>query len=102
MKLTAVIFDLDGTIIDSEKAWGKAFVGVFDQLGVKANNDHPQVGGVSLRNNWLNLIKEYNIKTTKTPDELVTLTYLEYEKQIPFITINIRINNCKICTIANT
>lgn len=88
MKLSAVIFDLDGTVIKSEKVWGKAFVNVFKTLGVNIDNSHPQTGGVSLKNNWENLLVKYNIKTNKSSDELVVLTYIEYEKLISEITLN--------------
>ncbi len=88
MKFSAVIFDLDGTIIDSEEAWGMAFVNVFKILGVNPKNDHPAVGGVSLKDNWKNLLVEYGIQTNKTLDELVILTYMEYEKLISMITLN--------------
>lgn len=88
MKFAAAIFDLDGTIIDSERAWGKAFVNVFKILGVNSDSNHPQTGGVSVNKNWESLISEYDIKTGKSIDELVTLTYVEYEKLIPEITLN--------------
>ncbi|HTK03329.1 MAG TPA: HAD family phosphatase [Alphaproteobacteria bacterium] len=88
MKPAAVIFDLDGTIILSEESWGKAFGTVLKSLGVEETDNHPQTRGVSHKKNWENLIQKYNIKTTKPVDELVTLTYVEYEKLIPMIKLN--------------
>ena len=88
MKLSAVIFDLDGTVINSNEAWGKAFVNVLSTFGVKPETMSPHSTGISVRNNWKNLVTKYNIKTEKTPEDLETLTYVEYEKLIPTVTLN--------------
>jgi len=88
MKFAAVIFDLDGTIIKSEKVWGRAFITVLEKLGVKTNGSDPHTRGVSLKSNWQNILTKYGIKTSKTPEELEALTYIEYEKLIPMITLN--------------
>lgn len=87
MQILAAIFDLDGTIIDSEPAWGRAFVSVLSSLGVKADSAHPQISGVSIKDNWKKLILKYDIKMAKTPDELEVLIYKEYEKLIPEINL---------------
>jgi HAD superfamily hydrolase (TIGR01509 family) len=84
-KYSAIIFDLDGTLIESETLWGKAFVRVMESLGVKAENDHPGQIGVSIKPNWQHVIQKYDIKTTKTLDELEVLTYAEFEKLIPYV-----------------
>lgn len=82
MKLAAVIFDLDGTLVDSEVAWGKAFRHVLENLGVKVESSHPQTTGVSVKSNWRDLIEKYNIKTQFTIDELEILIFKELEKHI--------------------
>jgi HAD superfamily hydrolase (TIGR01509 family) len=87
MKFAAAIFDLDGTIIKSEEEWGMAFIAVLQKLGIKADSD-PHIPGVSLKSNWQEILVRYKIQTDKTPEELETLTYLEYEKLIPQITLN--------------
>ncbi len=87
MKVAAAIFDLDGTVIDSEDAWGKAFIQILQQFGVKVESDHPEVPGLSIKESWKKLISKYDIKTTKTLDELRSLTQKEFEKQIPSITL---------------
>lgn len=87
MKLLAAIFDLDGTIIDSMGAWGEAFVNVFAALGVKPETSHPEIMGVSVKDNWKNLVVKYNIKNGKTLEELEVLTYNEFEKMIPEIVL---------------
>lgn len=87
MKFAAAIFDLDGTIIKSEEEWGMAFIAVLQKLGIKVDGD-PHIPGVSLNSNWQEILTKYKVKTDKTPEELETLTYLEYEKLIPQITLN--------------
>jgi HAD superfamily hydrolase (TIGR01509 family) len=88
MKFAAVIFDLDGTIIKSEKEWGMAFTTVLERLGVKIDGSDPHTPGIAIKSNWQSFLTKYNIKTTKTVEELETLTYIEYEKLIPTVTLN--------------
>lgn len=82
MKLAAVIFDLDGTLVDSEVAWGKAFTHVLEKLGVKVETSHPQRTGISVKPNWHELIEKYNIKTDFSVDELETFTLKEVENHV--------------------
>jgi HAD superfamily hydrolase (TIGR01509 family) len=87
MILSAVIFDLDGTIIDSEEVWARAFVNVLKKLGIEAKDSHPHVSGVEIKKNWESLIIKYSVKTDKTPEELSSLTRAEYTKFIPQISL---------------
>jgi HAD superfamily hydrolase (TIGR01509 family) len=87
MKFSAIIFDLDGTIINSEKQWGMAFLEVLNKLGVKTDEDH-HVRGLSIKSNWQTILSKYKVKTDKTPEELEMLTYIEYAKLIPEIELN--------------
>jgi HAD superfamily hydrolase (TIGR01509 family) len=87
MKVLAAIFDLDGTIIDSEREWKKSFEKVLLDLGVSSGEEYPGSFGVSALDNWMFLIRKYGIKTTKTPEELEVLTYIEYERLIPEINL---------------
>lgn len=87
MKLAAVIFDLDGTLVDSEVAWGKAFTQVLQKLGVKINNLHPQTTGVSVKSNWHDLIEKYNIKTDFGVVELERFTLRELENHAEDINL---------------
>lgn len=88
MKLAAVIFDLDGTIIKSEEEWGKAFISVLKRLGIDTKGRDPHTPGVDIKFNWKNLLVKYGIKTDKTSEELEILTYAEYKKLIPQISLN--------------
>ncbi len=87
MKLQAVIFDMDGTIVDSEGAWGYAFVTILGKIGVQAKDDHPQTSGISMEENWKTLLERENIKTEKTVSELVDLTLNEYLNQLDKIIL---------------
>lgn len=75
MKLATIIFDLDGTIIESEDVWGKAYSG------------YPHTRGVSVQDNWKNILSKYNVKTDKTLEELEILTCKEFEKLIPVLKL---------------
>lgn len=87
MKFAAVIFDLDGTLINSRDQWGKAFAGVLRSLGKNVKDSHPEIPGVSIEDNWPMLIKKYQIITDKTLDDLRTLTYRYYVKLLPEISL---------------
>lgn len=80
MAITAVIFDLDGTVLDNEDEYGKAFGKVLKSLGAKVNDEIPHTTGIGLHNNWKKLIKKYKIKTSKTTEELARETQEEYLK----------------------
>ncbi len=87
MKISAVIFDLDGTLIDTEDQWGLAFVEVLKKLGKDVTDKHPEVFGAPMEDSWPMLLRKYRIKTGKTTDELVNMTYKEYVKQLPGISL---------------
>lgn len=83
MKISGVILDLDGTVIDTEDQWGKAFSEALKIFGKKPKSEHPEKFGVSIENNWHSLLSEYQINTDKTFDELKDITYKEYVKVLP-------------------
>ena len=87
MNISAVIFDLDGTLIDTENQWGKAFVEVLKSLGKDVADKHPEVFGAPMEDSWPMLLAKYQIKTDITIDELVSMTYKEYVKQLPGISL---------------
>lgn len=87
MKLIAVIFDLDGTVVDSRKQWARAFLEVLRSLGKEVTNEDPVVHGFPIQDNWKTLLQKYNIKTDKTLEELESLTYKSYIKFLPEISL---------------
>jgi len=88
MKFAAVIFDLDGTIVKSEREWDRAFAAVLQKLGVKTDGNDPPMHGYAIKSRWQALLAKYKIETTKTVEELEALTYTEYGKLIPEITLS--------------
>ena len=87
MKISAVIFDLDGTVLSNEDEYGAAFKKVLESLGARVNTDYPQVGGIGVKENWPGLLKKYNVKTKKSLDELASETQKEYLKLLPKVRV---------------
>jgi|SRR3989344_658362 len=87
MKLSAVIFDLNGTVLSDEEAWGKAFAKVLETFGIDEKSKYPHIGGIGIEENWPLFIDKYKIKTEKTSGELAFLTKNEYFKLIPEIIL---------------
>ena len=87
MKISAVIFDLDGTVLDNEDEYGQAFKKVLTDLGAEVKTDYPHIGGIGVKENWPHLLKKYRIKTKKTFDELASQTQKEYLKLLPKVKV---------------
>src|SRR3990172_2336696 len=87
MKISDVIFDLDGTVLDNEDEYGTSFKNVLESLGAKDVPDFPHVRGIGVKENWPGLIEKYKIKTDKSPEILAQLTQEEYLKQIDKVTL---------------
>jgi beta-phosphoglucomutase len=83
----AVIFDLDGTVIESEDEYGSAFKDVLASLGVKTNEEYPHQGGIGVAENWPVLLTKFKIKTDKTVEELTQLTQAAYLRRIETVTL---------------
>ena len=86
MKVSAVIFDLDGTVLDNEDEYGAAFRAVLRLLGKKVDKKYPHIGGIGVKENWPRLLAKYKIKTKKTIEELTHETQNEYLKRIGDVT----------------
>lgn len=82
MRIPAVIFDLDGTVLDDEEVYGAAFTKVLEGLGVKVKEPRPHKGGIGVAENWSYLLAKYKIKTTKSTQELSSKTQQEFIKLI--------------------
>lgn len=61
MTYSAVIFDLNGTVLDDEKAYGEAFSDVLKKHGAKNVSNFPQVLGIGLELNMVCFKKQYGI-----------------------------------------
>lgn len=111
MKLFAVILDFDGTIVDSDFAWQKAFSGVLEKLNANIPAATVKITGTSLKDSWNLLSSKYNLKIDKTPEELRSLTYNEYKKFVPEISLidrasefieNLKYSGVQIALATNT
>ena len=87
MKISAVIFDLDGTVLSNEDEYGAAFKKVLESLGAKVDTNYPQTGGIGVKENWPGLLKKYKVKTDKTLDELASETQKEYLNLLNRVTV---------------
>ena len=87
MKISAVIFDLDGTILEDEDEYGKAFNKVLKSLGVDSKTLTPQIRGIGVKENWPGLIKKYGIQTNKSVEELAKITQEAYLLEINTVTV---------------
>lgn len=87
MKISAVIFDLDGTILEDEDEYGHAFNKVLKSLGIDSKTPTPQVRGIGVKGNWPILIKKYDIKTNKSLEELAHETQEAYLAEINEVTV---------------
>ncbi|KKR89962.1 hypothetical protein A2434_01170 [Candidatus Woesebacteria bacterium RIFOXYC1_FULL_41_14] len=87
MKISAVIFDLNGTVLEDEDEYGKAFNKVLKNLGVDSKAEYPHEKGIGVKENWNRLLKKYGIHTDKTPDILTKETQDAYLEEIDSVTI---------------
>ena len=87
MLLSAAIFDLDGTILEDEEEYGKAFNKVLSSLGINSKTDLPQEKGIGVKENWIKFIQKYSIKTNKTPEMLAKETQDTYLSEISEVTV---------------
>ncbi len=82
MEISAVIFDLDGTVIGDEDEYGLAFGEILKDLGVEVASLYPHVGGIGVKENWRIFLKKFKIKTKKSLDELALETQRAYLKRL--------------------
>ena len=87
MKLLAVIFDLDGTVLDNEDEYGIAFKEMLSKLGKKTDSEFPHTQGIGMEENWKKLIPKYKIKTKKSTKELSKETQKAYLKMLSRVTL---------------
>lgn len=88
MILSLAIFDLDGTVLDNEDVYGKAFSIVLKKLGAKVNEKRPHLRGIGVEENWPKLLQKYNIKTEKSINELAMETQREYLKFLNEVNVS--------------
>ncbi len=74
----AVFFDLDGTIIESEPVWDRAFEKVFENLGEVWLEEYQVPRGTTVKNKWTALLDAGTINPKIAVDELVKQVTNEY------------------------
>ena len=81
MNLKAVIFDLDGTVLDNEAVYGKAFRKVLtEQGGRNLPSGNPQVSGIGIEANWKLLLSKYKLDSSLKIEELIDKTQKYYRE----------------------
>lgn len=78
MKLSAVLFDFNGTVLSDEDEYGAAFKKVLKSLGIDVKTDYPHIGGIGVRENWVVFLDKYKIKTEKNIEQLTSETQRAY------------------------
>lgn len=85
MKIVAVIFDLDGTVLLSEEAYEQAFRKVLEENGVKKIPRHPQTSGIGVKENWVVLKEKY--KLAPSVEQLTSVCQDEYLARLDKVAI---------------
>lgn len=87
MKISAVLFDLNGTVLEDEDEYGKAFNKVLKSLGLDLKTDIPHEKGIGVKENWLKFIEKYKIQTDRTPEMLARETQENYLNEIDTVSV---------------
>lgn len=85
--MKAVIFDLNGTVVDDEENYGYAFKKVLMGLGKRIDKKIPHTLGIGVKENWPLLLAKYKVKTNKSVEELARETQDEYLKRLSKIQL---------------
>lgn len=87
MRISTIIFDLNGTILEDEDEYARAFGEVLKNLGVEPSKTVAHKKGVGVKENWDNLVRKYSINTDKNSYILADETQKAYLRQIKGVTI---------------
>ena len=87
MTISAVIFDLDGTVLGNEDEYGAAFGKVLRSLGKHVDKKYPHTQGIGVKENWPLLLSKYHIKTKRTMEELARATQDAYLQKLSEVNV---------------
>ena len=87
MNLSAIIFDLDGTVLADEDEYGEAFNRVLRKFGIETGSEYPHIAGIGVEENWTVFLKKFKIKTDETIADLSRQTQEEYVKLLPKVKL---------------
>ncbi len=85
MKISAVIFDLNGTILEDEDEYGTAFNKVLESLGIKTGEKYPHISGIGVKENWVEFKSKY--KLMRSIEELTKETQEAYLQELDAVTL---------------
>lgn len=84
MPLKAVIFDLDGTVIDNEWIYDHAFCEVLKEFQVSCEELN-HVPGIGIKENWERMVSRFEID--RRPEELTEMTKQAYLRRLKEIKV---------------
>lgn len=90
MNYSAVIFDLDGTVLDNEEVYAKAFLDILEKHGVDIRvykDKDPQIHGIGMEENWERLKKEHNLLDQVSTNQLMHETQDAYHSMLDEVKI---------------
>lgn len=88
MKYAAVIFDLDGTVLDNEDVYKEAFIRVLKKYGIDGRNDEfAHARGIGLEKNWEHLKGSYTQLAGIEITQLVHETQDAYHSMMDQISV---------------
>jgi HAD superfamily hydrolase (TIGR01509 family) len=85
--LSAAIFDLDGTVLNNEEEYGRAFKKVLQNLGICIGEKYPHISGIGIKESWEFLVEKFKIKTTRSLEDLVKATQEAYAEELPRVKL---------------
>ena len=87
-KYSTVIFDLDGTILENEDVYGKAFAAVFNKHKIPPlDSEYPHTPGIGMEANWKALKEKYDELRDVSVVQLVHETQGEYHDRMRDVVI---------------
>lgn len=88
LKFSAVIFDLDGTVLDNEDVYGKAFAAIFTKYKVPLiDGKFPQTPGIGMEENWKLLKEKFEELKAVSVVQLAHETQNEYHDRMKDVII---------------
>lgn len=92
--IEAIIFDLDGTILDNEADWEAAFKMVMVKYQIHTNlvlaNGWAHEPGIGLSSNWRRVLTENGEYNPESEIKLVAETVAEYQKLVGDLEVKLR------------
>ncbi len=90
MPVKAIIFDLDGTIIDNEWVYDRSFCEVLKELQISCEELN-HVPGIGVKENWEKMVPKLGIN--KSPEELAERTEEAYLRRLSEIKVREGVRN---------